>query len=490
MKAAAARARSLGSFDQALNFAEQAISVTAEPSDKVELMLDAAEDARIAGRLDHAKKLLAEAHGSGARRREHEQALCVTTALAAILATSFQVDDAWTLVEPALEEFAGEDDGLLAELRLAKGRVQFLKNDFAGSITTLDGALPVAERRGLVRIVATALMAKANGMWSLGRRREAFGLAYAARDLAAEHGMTEIQLRVMGNLANALTEKDVQLSLAASREQIELARKAGRRGQLLNSVGNYGYTAFLAGEWDAGLAEMERYLAEDMSGRDRLIMTNNALIIRAGRGEKIDDGLAEMERLGADMSGRWLLFYADPVANYALARGDLEKARSTFVELAEDDPGVGFEYLYRAARPALWARDVAGAKELLARYSEVGDFGPVADARMATLKAGIAALDGRSTEAIALYKEGIRGWRAVHAVIDEALAGVDAAELLDHSDPQVAEIVASTRVILERLRATPYLERLDAAVARAGAPTPTTKRSRSTAPAAEAAVTD
>ena len=327
-------------------------------------------------------------------------------------------------------------------------------------------------------------------MWSIGRRREAFGLAYAARDLSFEHGMVDVQLRVMSNLANVLTEKDVQASLAASREQIELARKAGRRGQLLQSVGNFGYTAFLSGEWDAGLAEMDRYLLEDMAARDRLIMTNNALIIRANRGENIDAGLAEMERLGADMSGRWLMFYADPVANYALARGDLEKARATFLQLAEDDPGVGFEYTYRTARPALWARDLAGVKELLARYTELGDFGPVADARMATLNAGIAALEGRPAEAVALYKEGLRGWRAVHAVVDEALTGVDAAELLDASDPQVAEIVASTRAILERLGAKPYLTRLDAAEARAGAPTPTTKRSRSSAPAAEAAVTE
>ena len=99
-----------------------------------------------------------------------------------------------------------------------------------------------------------------------------------------------------------------------------------------------------------------------------------------------------------------------------------------------------------------------GAKGLMSRYAELGDFGPVADARMATLKAGIAALEGRSTEAIALYKEGLRGWRAVHAVIDEAFAGIDAAELLDPNDPAVAEIIASTRAILERLRAKPYLD--------------------------------
>ena len=450
-------------------------------------MLAAAEDARIAGRLDDAEKLLTEAMAAARGCGNTEQALRVTTALGVILTFAFRGDEALALVAPALDEFADEDEKLLSALRLVNARVLFQKNEFSESLATLDNLLPVAERRGLVWIVAVALIAKANALWSLGRRREAFGMAYAARDLAFEHGMTDIQLRVMGNLANVLTEKDVELSLAASREQIELARKAGRRGQLLSSVGNFGYTAFLAGEWDAGLAEMERYLSEDMAGRDRLIMMNNALIIRANRGENIDDGLAEMTRLGADMSGRWLMFYADPVANYALARGDLEKARATFVELAEDDPGIGFEYMYRAARPSLWARDLAGAKELSDRYNEIGDFGPVADARLATLNAGMCALEGRPAEAIDLYKEALRGWRAVHNVIDEALTGVDAAELLDATDPAVAEIIASTRTILERLHAKPYLERLDAAVARAGGPAPTAKRARAVAEPTEVA---
>ena len=164
-------------------------------------------------------------------------------------------------------------------------------------------------------------------------------------------------------------------------------------------------------------------------------MINNALIIRANRGENIDDGLAEMERLGADMSGT----LADVLRRScrelrARARRSRESG-AILCRSAEDDPGVGFEYLYRAARPALWARDVERAKEFLRRYTELGDFGPVADARMATLKAGVAALEGRSAEAIALYKEALRGWRAVHAVIDEALTGVDAAELLDRTDP-------------------------------------------------------
>jgi len=37
--------------------------------------------------------------------------------------------------------------------------------------------------------------------------------------------------------------------------------------------------------------------------------------------------------------------------------------------------------------------------------------------------------------------------------------------LLDPAEPEVVEVAASTREILERLRARPYLERLEAALA-------------------------
>jgi len=54
-------------------------------------------------------------------------------------------------------------------------------------------------------------------------------------------------------------------------------------------------------------------------------------------------------------------------------------------------------------------------------------------------------------------------------VWDEALTGIDMATLLDTAEPEVAAAIKSTRVILERLGARPYLERLDAAASRAPA---------------------
>jgi tetratricopeptide (TPR) repeat protein len=237
---------------------------------------------------------------------------------------------------------------------------------------------------------------------------------------------------------------------------------------------------------------MDSFLAEDLPARDRLIMLNNSLIIRTSRGESIADGLAEMERLGADMSGNWRLFLTDPIANDAMARGDLKKAGETFGEVADSDPGQSPEYQYRAARAYLWAGDLASARDRYEKFEESNGVGPVVEARRLTLRAGIAALEGRSGEALALYRDALRGWRATHALWDETISGIDMAELLDPSDPEVAAVIELTRATLERLRAKPYLERLEAAVARAGgvAPSLTGGARRNAEPMAEAAVTE
>jgi hypothetical protein len=296
-----------------------------------------------------------------------------------------------------------------------------------------------------------------------------------------------MELRVRGNLANALTESDARASFDAWRELLALARKLGQRGLLIGGVGNFAYSAFLAGEWDAALAEGEQMLTEELADNHRLVLLNNVAIIHASRGASIADELAELERVGSKMSGKWELFLADPQANAALVAGDPKTARDKFMEMVDADPGVGFEYIYRATRAALWSRDLADAQGLLARYSEMGDYGPVADARRATMSAGIAALEGRAKEALALYRDALRGWRATHSVWDEALTGIDMAELLDPVEPEVAAAIKSTREILERLGAKPYLERLAAAAARA--PDRPTRTARSAA-TPEVAVSD
>ena len=82
------------------------------------------------------------------------------------------------------------------------------------------------------------------------------------------------------------------------------------------------------------------------------------------------------------------------------------------------------------------------------------------------VRAGLAALEGRPTDALPLYREALRAWRDLSLAWDEALCGLDMATLLDLADPEVRAAAAQAREILVRLEAAPFIARLDAALAR------------------------
>ena len=91
---------------------------------------------------------------------------------------------------------------------------------------------------------------------------------------------------------------------------------------------------------------------------------------------------------------------------------------------------------------------------------------PAIEADRTTIRAGIAALDGRPADALTVYREALRAWRDLGLAWDEALCGLDMAVLLDPSDPEVRAASESAREILVRLEAAPFLARLDAAMSR------------------------
>jgi hypothetical protein len=89
------------------------------------------------------------------------------------------------------------------------------------------------------------------------------------------------------------------------------------------------------------------------------------------------------------------------------------------------------------------------------------------------MRAGIAALEGRPADALALYRQALRDWRELGCVWDLALCGLDMTLLLDPSQPEVRAAADSAREIPVRLGARPFVERLDEALAKS---TPTSAK--------------
>ena len=88
---------------------------------------------------------------------------------------------------------------------------------------------------------------------------------------------------------------------------------------------------------------------------------------------------------------------------------------------------------------------------------------------LAALVAGFAAnldaLAGRVPEAMAGYRVALRGLEDLGLRWEAALVGLDMAILLDPAEPAVQAAARAARATFEELRARPFVERLDAALA-------------------------
>ena len=491
LKAAATRASALGSFEQAVHFLEQALTVTSDASEEADLLEQAAFASRTSGRHAHAEQLQRKAVELRRSLSDRIALLKSIAELGFIISQQFKTDEAVELLEATLIEFSDlVSEPAMAEVKVMLARSLQGNNEPRRALELVDTALETAEMADDVSVIARGMLVKSNALISLGRRREGIGLTRTLREVAAENGLTDLLLRATGNLSGHMSELDLTEALALNKEVSALARRSGHRDMVLNNAGNAGYVGYLTGEWDWGLAEVDAALADKVEPRDALLLMNNALVVRAARGESIEEGIKDLERIGKEMSGIWHLFISDPDANAGMAAGDFERAIKGFMEVGDSDPAQAPEFYYRAARAALWARDVGEAQRIAELTAKAGGYGPLVAARKATMHAGIAALEGRHAEALSLYRDAMKAWRSKGAVWDEALTGIDMAELLDSNDPEVTEVIASTRPILERLRAKPYLDRLDAAVARTGAPGPKAKTARRTSPREEVVVTE
>jgi len=78
--------------------------------------------------------------------------------------------------------------------------------------------------------------------------------------------------------------------------------------------------------------------------------------------------------------------------------------------------------------------------------------------------AGIAALEGRRGDAVAGYREALRGWKQLGCAFDEALTALDLATLLAPTEremPEASAVIEGAREALSRMGGQPFLRRLD-----------------------------
>ncbi len=264
-----------------------------------------------------------------------------------------------------------------------------------------------------------------------------------------------------------------------AREGLEIASRRGSAGYGFLMVGNAVSCAIRVGEWAWASALLEEWLTNEITGAFYLELYVDRAVLTSLRGGDPADDLAEAERLLPGMKdsqytsychwGRaWAAFAAGRLADALHEAEAAAQVTEYFVPIS----------LPVAVRAALWAGDAAGARAVVARIEASVIRGQAFGLDLLTLRAGVAALEGRRAEAISGYREALRGWRQLGVAFDEAMAALDMAVLLAPTEremPEAASLLEDARATLTRIGARPFLARLESLSVVTADPTPVTK---------------
>ena len=466
LKAAADRAIVLGSHDQALAFLRQALTVATDPAEQAELLERAGNSASIAAHHADAEKLLRQAVDLHRERGDRVATVRATAALARALLTPTRTDQALAVLEPAAHEFADldSDPSYVALLgQLARGFM--LNEEQARAVAVADRVLVAAERADLVALVADTLITKGVALGSLGRGYEGFAEVEGGLHLAERHGLISTALRGRVNLGVLQMDGDPRAALETSRRGLAEARRLGQRRRSLVFLLNAAEAGIWTGDWDWAVPEFDDLLSGDLEPEDRITGLSPLVQIRSWRGEQVDELLDEVERLAQETSDPASAFSAAFVrAIPGFASGDLNDHASAIRRAAALSASNAPTCYTLAARASLVVRDRASVASDLVALEATGVHGPAMEARFTSMRAGLAALDGRPGDAIPLYRDAIRRFRDLGLPLDESFTAIEMATLLDPNHPDVRAITGAAREILTRIGARPFVARLQAAL--------------------------
>jgi len=358
-----------------------------------------------------------------------------------------------------------------------------------GRLEAAEIALAAAERLDLTAVIADVLVTKGSALGFVGRTYEGLGALEAGRRLADARDYVNVSLRAQTNLGNILAYRDPAAGFATACAGYEVALRYGLRTQSMYLAGNASLAALRTGDWDWISDHMSDAALGEVEPFDRAMNLTYRSPVALFRGEPNDD-IDEVTALVAKIPDPQAGADLDRTRAYAaLAAGDGLRAFELGMASGEASTTNGPAPFALAARGALWAGDAEHARAAHDRFAGLGYHGPAIELEVRTMTAGIAALEGRRAEALALYREAWRGWREIGCDFDLALAELDAIQLLGVEEPDLRTAAEESRTILERLRARPLLERLAAAEGPA-TPASATRASAPRATAARAAEPD
>jgi class 3 adenylate cyclase/tetratricopeptide (TPR) repeat protein len=458
---ASGRARSLGSVEQALSYAEQALAITPAGRERADLLqqaglaaIDDAAPVKAVAYLDEADEIYRDLGDLASAAK-------TTAKMLRPLGGLDRHQEAEERIRRTLAELGDEGDELArAELYRALAEQRWAVGANEDALAWAERTLALAEKLDLPELFLDGLGVRAATLHALGRRREAMIANEGVLAYAEEVGSQRTVAEALMGRGIFLIEDEPVAAMLAEFESVEAARKAGSRPTEAVALANAVEAAVDLGRWreaDEGLATLSEM---GLTGGLADGIALSAALLAAFRGDlaRAEAGLDGLRSEATDhLAAR--TWYLRTRSLVELLRGDLGRAYASGMEAVHADPaGMNTPHaVWDAARAALWMGDAAKVEEALDATAPLR--GRWAAAIRTTLRAGLAAIEGRREEAASAYREAFATWNAMSSPIDHAFTAIDALTLLP-DDPVSVEAAAQARASLQELGAKPLLERL------------------------------
>jgi hypothetical protein len=255
-------------------------------------------------------------------------------------------------------------------------------------------------------------------------------------------------------------------SYDATTAALEIARRLGMAGYIRTLVGNLASSVLELGEWELGIEETTK--ARDESPDE--FSANYASWFRttflAYRGEET---APEVERLVAwaeslDDSGVRAAVHGLR-AEVAFGSGNFRDACDEWLKFATTDLESAQASCFYAGLAAMLAADQDRARAAATQLKGQAGHSRLRDADERLHEAGLAALDGRRSDALSAARFVLDEYDKLGLPWRRALVGLVLVSTIGPGEPEVRAAAQTARETFVRLRAQPFLELLDTRLA-------------------------
>ena len=409
---------------------------------------------------------------------EHHDGARLTARLGEVAWRRGQLDAALERMERAwIELSTDKPDADVATLAAQIGRLHVLKGDWEAASARLETALELAESLSLPEVLAETLNSMGVVAIFQSHLTHAEALVRSARDLALEHELPAAALRAYNNLGDIFHRRDRCEEAAALLEQgIAYARRVGDLQWEQTLLGELSWSHALTGRWREALSLLNQVPEERLvEVTAAFLVALSEPLVAQGRLQDARHLLSLYARSKDSPTSRSEPSYAAAAAVVLNAEGKEREALARAEEVLHDLLAIGpadqaVKIVFpQALEAALVLGEPERAEELLATIEALptGWLAPSLRAHAARFRGRLAARDGDMCKAEQGFATAASTFREYGMPFWLATTLTDHAESLIVADrgTEAEPLLAEARTTFERLDATPWLTRVEAAQA-------------------------